>query len=108
VASLVLACYLTAGQMLLCRLPAQSKTYRVVVDTGSNVTSFVHARPLCVTLSNGKHIKIKPREQIIALTQYNSVADAAHRIDGIIGQDVLSRFRSVRIDYRRGRVTLVK
>ena len=106
--TLVLACHLTLGQMLLCQLPVQGRTYRVVIDTGSNVTSFVHARPLCLTLSNGKHMKIKPREEVIALTQYNSVAAANHRIDGMIGQDFLSKFRSLHIDYRRGRVTLVK
>jgi hypothetical protein len=106
--TLVLTCQLTVGQMLLCKLPAQGRIYRVVIDTGSNVTSFVHARPLCLTLSNGKHMKIRPKEEVIALTQYNSVADAGHRIDGMIGQDVLSRFRLLNIDYRRGRVTLVR
>ncbi len=36
---------------LLCKLPAQRKVYQVVIDTGSNVTSFVDARILRVTLS---------------------------------------------------------
>ena len=106
--SLVLACQLTVGQMLLCRLPATGRVYKVVIDTGSNVTSFVHARPLCVKLSNGRHIKIRPKNEVIALSQYNSVADPSHRIDGMIGQHVLSKVRLLSIDYRRGRVTLVK
>jgi hypothetical protein len=105
---LVLACHLTASQMLLCKLPARGKVYRVAIDTGSNVTSFVHARPVRVMLSNGKYMTIKPMEEVIALSQYNSVADASDRVDGMIGQDVLSKFRSVSIDYRRGKVTLVK
>jgi hypothetical protein len=105
--TLILACHLTLGHMLLCRLPAGGKVYKVVVDTGSNVTSFVHPRPLWLTLSNGKHMKIKPRHAVIALTQYNDVADARHRIDGMIGQDVLSKFRRISIDYRPGGVTLV-
>jgi hypothetical protein len=45
---------------------------------------------------------------VIALSQYNSVADAGSRIDALIGQDVLSTFRSLSIDYRRGKVTLLK
>jgi hypothetical protein len=106
--ALVLACHLTMARMLLCQLPAQGKVYKVVVDTGSNVTSFVDPRPLCVKLSNGKRLKIKPSEEVLALTQYNSLADAKHRIDGMIGQDVLSKFRSISIDYRRGRITLVE
>jgi hypothetical protein len=106
--TLILACHLSVGQMLLCKFPAQGRVYKVVIDTGSNVTSFVHSRPLCVTLSNGKHMKIKPKGEVIALSQYNSLADARHQIDGMIGQDVLSKFRSLKIDYRRGTVTLVK
>jgi hypothetical protein len=106
--TLILACHLTVGQMLLCKLPAQGKVYRVVIDTGSNVTSFVRAHPMCLTLSNGKLMRIKPKQEIIALSQYNLLAEKRNRIDGMIGQDVLSKFRSLRIDYRRGTITLVK
>lgn len=106
--ALVLTCHLTLGQMLLCKLPAHRKVYRVVIDTGSNVTSFVRAKPFELILSNGKRMKIRPRGQIFPLSDYNSVADPRNRIDGIIGQDVLSRFQSVSVDYRHGTVTLMK
>lgn len=106
--TLVLTCHLTIGQMLLCKLPTQGRVYQVVIDTGSHITSFIDARPVRVTLSNGRKIKIKPRREILPVSQYNSLAEKSQRIDGIIGQDVLSRFRSLSLDYRRGRITLVK
>ncbi len=106
--TLVLACHLTLGGMLLCKLPAQRKVYQVVIDTGSNVTSFVDARVLRVTLSNGKRMKIKPRREIFPVSQYNALSLKSERIDGIVGEDVLSKFRSLTIDYHRERITLVK
>lgn len=106
--TLVLACHLTVGQMLVCGLRSRGKRYRVVIDTGSNVSSFIDPRPLRLTLSNGKRLKIKPHGEILPLSQYNAGAPRNQRIDGIIGQDVLSRFRSIDIDYLRGKITLVK
>jgi hypothetical protein len=106
--TLVLACQLTASQMLLCNLRTQGKNYRIVIDTGSNVTSFVDSKPLRVTLSNGKKLRIKPHGETLPVSQYNLLAEKSQRIDGIVGQDVLSKFRWLIVDYSRGRITLVK
>jgi hypothetical protein len=106
--TLVLACHLTVKGMLLCKLPAEHKVYHVVVDTGSNVSSFVDAHNLRVTLSNGEEMEITPISAIPPMTAYNATAPKGQRIDGIIGEDFLSQFHSFTVDYRRGKITLVK
>lgn len=73
-----------------------------MIDTGSNVSSFIDPRPLQLTPSNGKQMKIKPHGEILPLSEYNVLTERNQRIDGIIGQDVLSKFRSINIDYHLG------
>lgn len=106
--TLVLACHLAVNGMLFCKLPAEGKVYKVVVDTGCNVSSFVDPHKLRVTLSNGKKMEITPIKPIPPMAEYNAKAPKRLRIDGIIGQDFLSQFHKVTVDYHREKITLVK
>lgn len=100
----ILACRITPGGMFLCRLPVQRGSLQVVVDSGSNVSLFPGIRHKIKVLDeNGRtlfHIKPAVPSQPV-VQNYNQRVGPRDRISGIIGEDVLQKFRHVTFDFRR-------
>jgi hypothetical protein len=101
---LILACRISSGGMFVCKLPTPQRTLQVIVDSGSNVSIFPAAKhKIRVLDSKGKtFLQLKPTDPAHPVVEdYNRQVGAHDRVDGIIGEDVLHKFRRVTFNFQR-------
>jgi len=114
--------YRSVDSYLLVEVKIDGSPVRLVVDTGSN-TTIINAKSFCRTELNvsrpvnrgpgivGRALRLRVELELARQVKFSQPVSVMNleelsksfriEFDGLLGQDILNKFRSVRIDYKR-------
>jgi hypothetical protein len=85
---------------MVCNLPSSKGPLRLVFDTGANATELRgKSEPIELRLGS-QDVRLVPAAlETSVLDHVNTLLAPRRRLNGILGQDVMDRYRRVTIDY---------
>lgn len=114
--------YRSVDSYLLVEVKIDGSPVRLLVDTGSN-TTIINAKSFCRTELNvsrpvnrgpgivGRALRLRVELELARQVKFSQPVSVMNleelsksfriEFDGLLGQDILNKFRSVRIDYKR-------
>lgn len=93
--------------LIVCDIPSSKGPLRLIFDTGANGTA-LQGEPKSIDLKLGfRHIRMVPVTlRTNALVELNVTLAPGEWLEGILGQDVMCRFKRITIDYEHMEIDL--